>query len=155
MRVLGPIYLLVVIAGTGALAEPQEWMKVENPNELAYSVFVRDSCPFETNDVEKVVEGVFVRSRVKPLFQRIHDGDLFLNVVVHCADAPTPHYLVDIQFGLRQPVCLTPFLPPGTSIYFRPNYGSFGEHDRQSILDAIKHNAEQAIADFLKANFDL
>ena len=73
-------------------------LKVSEPNSLAYSASADSDCPVTEKDLIKMVEGVMVRSRVKP-----HDdyigADIHLVVTVNCIPLKNnnPVYSIDVS----------------------------------------------------------
>ena len=123
--------------------------KVDNPNELAYYLTYDAECPGDANDVTETIEGVFVRSRIKPLRDDIFDvNTTYLNIIVSCLrlDDNNPVFSVDISFGRYSPS------PP---ILYDRDYGSTGIGGEDFLFETIKEDIEGAITAFIKVNFDL
>jgi len=142
---LQPLLLLT----TTALAEPQEWMKKENPNELGVVVGADPKCG--PPGLESLVHGVLTRSRIRPV--SVSDTpELYLSVAVACFEISTQEglysYTTKIHFGTRgvQSVFM---------LYGFPDYGAVGVGGSDFIGNAVKSSVEEAITDYLHANFDL
>jgi hypothetical protein len=62
---------LMLFAGNAFAEEYPEWfyqaIKKDNPSELAYYTSINGECSFTKEEAKEIIEGVFVRSRVKPL----------------------------------------------------------------------------------------
>ena len=59
------IIVLGVLLCSAANAEPQSWMKSDDPDTLRYMVDV-DSCPISKAALDELVTGILIRSRLKP-----------------------------------------------------------------------------------------
>ena len=167
-------------------ADPQPWMKKDNPDELAIWVQV-SNCPgvedetdntgdddiYGVDPYEALVRDVLVRSRVKAkilpsigaVFQvveeetdevtnyivgELYPGELFLYAILFCApENQTYYYNAQLHFAYVDPDKLTVLL------FQAPGYATFGLQTQEGIIDAFKTLTENAVTDYLKANFDL
>ena len=140
--------ILFLLAGN-VQADPQPWMEKENPDELGVYTRLDSDCP--TFELEALVNGVLIRSRVRPL-DFTETPELYLNVIAECLEFSTRErfysYSIDIRFAFRNSAFVH-------LIYESPNYGAFGHGDSDFIQEAIKDATERAITDYLQANFDL
>ena len=169
MTTLRPALLLIILLGLQANAAAfQAWMKQPDPAVLAYVLLVSSQCPFERWEAAEVIEGAFVRSRIKPLdalvagSKAILGGDedrtmaqldltLFLNVAITCVlprwgGVGKSVWHIDLGWA----VVGEPLMR-----YYEPIYGKVGIGDSSFILDALSKEAESALVDYLKANFSL
>lgn len=123
-------------------------LKSKTPNELTYWIGVNDICPFEKESVESIVEGVFIRSRVKPIKNVLSEGSIYLDITVDCLDRGelNPIFKIDISFARWRPF---------PAVKFQKGYGNFGVGDRDFILQTVQRGVENAVTDHIKANFDL
>ena len=135
------------------LGHADDWfhqaIKVDNPNQLAYWVFVDEECLTTKEGVEEIVEGVFIRSRIKPMKNAIYgNGIIYLDVYIACLKREEDWFVYEISvyFARRVPV---------PSILFDRSYGSLGIGGDTNIAAAIKERVEIAITEYIKANFDL
>ena len=84
--------ILFLLAGN---ASAQEYLIRENPDELMHFVSTDRDCPFTGNELETTVEGVMIRSRIKPapyilpVLSGVHENLLFLSILVSCAASKT------------------------------------------------------------------
>ena len=139
---------LFLLAGN-VLADPQPWMKKENPEELGVWVSQDPDCP--TFDLESLVHGVIIRSRIRPV-SILETPVLYLTVVVACIprDGQSDSYVfdVDVNFGVRY--------GQSTHMHYQsPSYGIFGQGTSDYLQQSVKESVEMAITDYLQANFDL
>lgn len=124
-------------------------IKVENPNQLAHFVSVGKDCPLARDDLTQLVDGIFIRSRIKPLSNRLFVANsIYLNVAVHCykIDPDYSAFSIDVKFGRNEPY------PP---VLFDFPFGVVGTGGKEYLLNAVKVQVELAITEYLKANFDL
>jgi len=129
------------------------WMekayKQENPNELAYFLLVHPDCPVTEEEGESILEGVLVRSRIKPLVRPAWvSRPLYLSVSLECIKPKNnnPVFQIIARFG-----DVSGEIP----IFYFPDYGFFGIGPKDSMKTAFQGRVEAAITDYLKANFDL
>jgi len=136
---------LLLLSGV-ASADPEPWMKRENPNELAVSTGADDECGFSDRKLRETVDGVLIRSRIKPLGLSESPGWFVLMVNVDCAQEV---FRITIDFADEIDSDLTRLGLIG--------YGSYGVYAGESdyLLRAVTRRVELAITDYLKANFDL
>ena len=76
--------LLLLLFAAPASADDLTWQKIadkkENPDELACWVGVSDDCSISKKEVADIVEGVFVRSRIKPTANTWRSEPLYLSI---------------------------------------------------------------------------
>jgi len=151
-------YLLLILLtlSTAAQAELEEWykkaIKVPNPNELPLLTATSGCESSIKEDFRSVVEGVLVRSRIKPLqiaehFTKPEKYPINLNAAVSCvADLELYTFLIAVSFGRIN-------LEEGVN--FIVPYGSIGRNETAVIKNEVKKSIERAITDYVKVNFDL
>lgn len=127
----------------------------EKVEQLGLFTNVASACPFSVDQVYDVLEGEFLRARVKP-----SDNLLFnLNVNVSClaiinnAGKQTGYAVsYDIRYGTK--------IEDGTNVLIEtPQYGSMmiGGSDSgssQFFIDGIKNSTSSALTDFLKMTME-
>ena len=125
-------------------------IKVSNPNQLAYFVEMSKSCPFTTESLNKIVDGVLIRSRIKPLKEEIFvDGRIYLNVGVSCVrlkSGGNPPFSIRVNFARYQPY---------PAIIIDKGFGTTGIGPADFIKQAFKESIENAVTAHIKANFNL
>lgn len=127
----------------------EEALKSTTPDELAYYIGVDDECLITESDAASVIEGVMVRSRIRPLMNEIFEDDiLYLSIMLACLSTEdnNPAYTLDMYFGRYMPE------PP---VLYDRDYGSLGIGDADYLLESLKEGVEEAITDYIKVNFDL
>ena len=144
------IIVLGVLLCSAATAEPQPWMKKENPETLHSIVMVDTECPVSQTEVKEIVNGVLIRSRLRT--GDLTDADEFGFVVeIGCIKpktiTTTLTYKIDVDF-IRW-VFNRPFLEA------LPSYGEFGRGDKADIANGTQATVERLVTDYLQANFDL
>jgi hypothetical protein len=134
-------------------AEQPQWfydaIKGNSPNQLAYFI-TTNSCPFTKETLSNVLEGVLIRSRIKPLKHDIFvDGRIYLNAHVTClsqeAGRNSP-FTISVSFARYLPY------PP---IIIDNDFGTMGIGPSDYILQLFKESVESAVTQHIKANFDL
>jgi hypothetical protein len=133
-------------------AEMADWYKLAikspNPNELAYYAGVDEDCLADKSIISNTIEGVLIRSRVKPSVAFYENNRTYLSVTLNCLEPENGKHIftLSIHFGK---------LNPKPSILFDKSYGFFGAGGKEFIIQNLKISTEQAVTDYLKANFDL
>ena len=145
------VVLMALSTSSGVYAQHPIWLdeaiRVDNPDELAYWIAVEAQCPLIEDELESLIQEVFVESRVKPLKDRIfEEGRVYLNVSLRCTRAAPDNrhaYSVSIHFGRYK---------PWPAILFDAPYVDVGIGDKDSISQNCKERLEAAVAAFKKAN---
>ena len=57
---------LLLLTGN-ALADPQPWMRKDNPGELSVDTDVTEPCEISEQQLRETVEGVLIRSSITPI----------------------------------------------------------------------------------------
>ena len=122
--------------------------KKENPNELAYFVQVDDDCPVTKKEAIDITEGVFIRSRIKPVPDKWNIDSLYLYISLDCLkiEGDNPVYHFSVRFANA-----SAFIP----VDYIERYGSLGIGPKSAIVNTLKDKAEAALTDYIKVNFDL
>ena len=148
MKNLTALLMLIPIL---ASADPEPWMKKENPNEIHVASIFSAGCPASSGEAEDVVSGVLARSRLK---------------MVH-ADPSTnrgmPWLVMFLSCGSDQVICTANIDFVGQDKDgFRFRHGITGytvtgncNGQKQILLTSLRDGVEAAITDYLRANFDL
>lgn len=140
-----PYYL---VAAEDDVAFPH--LKVSNPNEIGYWLYVEE-CPFTTERMKDVLEGEFLRARIKPR-PKHHKDEIFLNVTVLCVNVNIGNVkkgyamTTDIGFGTR--------IEGNTMLYWFPEFGGIfiSDIDSDYLINRVKSEIESALTAFLKEN---
>jgi hypothetical protein len=144
------IAALLLLFPVLAAADPEPWMKKNNPEELFYNVAVDDDCPLSENSLNSVVGGVLTRSRIK-VKDGFEEGELVLTVNLACVDdGEVDIFDVTIRFdrlSIRGDELI--------ACHVFSDYGTFGQGRRDFIQTSVKEGVENALTDYLRANFDL
>ena len=125
------------------------FLKKDNPDELAFWAFADSDCPISREDVEAIVTGVLIRSRIKPLvgLGLWASAPVYLNVSVGCVklENNNPVYRIDSNFGRRNPF-------PAV-IFEGSDHGRLGIGNASDLKAGIKGAVEGAVTDYIKVNF--
>lgn len=147
--ILAYLFLTPLYASSAEIAD---WyrlaIKSPNPNELAYFVGVDENCPADKSVISNTVEGVLVRSRIKPSAAFYENNRIYLNVTMDCLKPENGKHIFTLSINFGR-------LNPKPSILFDKTYGFFGVGGLDFITQKLKISTEEAITDYLKVNFDL
>ncbi len=140
--------ILFLLAGN-VLADPQPWMVKENPNELV--VTVGSSCTAGTEQqYTEIVDDVLTRSRVKSVSGLgLANGEIYLRGVVECSSYSDKYiFSFSLNFAYRND-------EDDVVSYPYTGYSHYGVETADEIARLLRDQAENAITDYLIANFDL
>ena len=113
--------------------------KQDNPNELANFVSVESDCPITEAEAVTILEGTFVRSRIKPLGNSAWMfRELYLSVVLTCLPlkGQNPVYSIDVRFGV-------PF--PEYAMHYAVDYGVIGIGPKSMAKSGLQDSVERAV----------
>jgi len=119
----------------------------ENPDRLATSVYVSGNCAIAASEVEDIVNGALIHSRIQPIDYVVASGFFYLEISVDCLEG-TDAFSAAINF--RDVI-------DHTVVRLGEDYGGFGTHenDKRFLLGRIKAGIDAAVGDYLRANPDL
>jgi hypothetical protein len=154
MRILVMFVTTLLFTPTSHAQAHPEWLndalKVDNPNELAYWSAINSECPLTGEELDSIVKGVLLRSRIKPLEDQILEaGTVYLNVSVQCTSvvADNKHaYYIRAEFGR--------YNPPPPVLFDAPVY-RVGIGDKDFIKQNCEDVVESAVTLFIKANLNM
>ena len=151
-RVMALCALLLAGANLPAQQFP-DWLldnireDTETPETLPWFMGVGTDCPYSMADLEPVMKGVIVRSRIKAVNAILAPTDFSIVAHLNCIDSTPFVYSLTVQFALR------------TGYRISYDFGSFGTLKappaRSEIERVVKEGVERAMTAYLKANFDL
>ena len=149
-RMKAVIIALGVLFCSAATAEPRPWMKKENPETLHF-VTVVQGCPHSDAEVRKIINGVLIRSRLRPGALGTSSEEPFgFALELSCLateDSDSFFYSLELRF-------MRLFIDR-ISLKAVPVYRQLGRGYRGAIEDRIRGGVEDLLADYLQANFDL
>ena len=162
------LFVIALLLSVNVSAEDNmKYMLKPEPDWLGYSVVNGDDCPTTKSEVEKAVEGVFVRARIEPAknVSRVIDAEwtkygagandkieevIYLGVILNCLelDKSNPVFNLSLYFSkwIEDP-------DGHFHVKFGKDYGTTGMGGRKYILDAVKDRTENALTDYIKVNF--
>ena len=157
--------IFFLLAGN-ALAEPLSYMEKENPNELGYHVSANCEIRMDAVDPWEIVDGVMIRARIKPDrywgleimvgggYPEYSRDMIFLSLYYNCVPVGEQYaFWVDISFSFA--VIVRGQQLNHIVMYERPTYSGTGFGDPDWLAELIRTYTEEAITDYLQANFDL
>ena len=142
--------ILLMAFSYQAYAEGPDWLmeaiRVGDPNQLEYFLVVDEQCPITHSEGQEIINGVFIRSRIKPLPQSLKG--IYLSVNLFCLEPKSIFhtYKLGVAFARALP------LP---AVLFDFSFDSFGVKKKNGMEQSLKNQTEEAITTFIKANFDL
>lgn len=148
---VGTLMCLVPLSPAAAELEWfQEALVVAEPNELGYYSHVAESCPATADDVSTIIEGVMIRSRIRPQAESYSDDEqLFIEINVYCSNLPTDDGVIfetDVRFG---------FLARNTDMVLNWDYGTLDYGSAGDIEAVVRRDVEDAITDYIRANLPI
>lgn len=147
------ISLLTVMAFPGAataadyslaLAQP---IKVSNAKQLPYEMFVSNECAYNYDALSRVVERVFRRKGIDPLWDNeslINSGTLYLNIRIDCVanDGSDKSYATHVQFSRYD----------SSHVANTKNFGKSGFGSDRFFKHGLSTSVDEALRMFAKEN---
>lgn len=151
MKKLLALLLLLPILSS---AEPQPWMKKDDPEKMKILVLTNSVCPATADDLQPLADDALIRARIRPyLF-----SSPIINAFVNCIEDPHSDglFFVVMQFEFTTVKQFTEY-GGKYAIRFGPSplEDDFFYGNRQDLLDTFRDQLENVVTDYLKANFDL
>ena len=152
-KIVFAIITISMLSVNAIAADRPQWfydaIKVENPNQLAYFVEMDKNCPFNKETLNDTVDGVLIRSRIKPLKENIFvPGHIYLSLDVSCLKLKQTNPVFSIQLYFAR-------YKPYPAILIKRGFGSIGIGPSDFILQTFKEKVERAVTEYIKANFNL
>jgi hypothetical protein len=139
------------------MAEPERWMKKDDPNTLGLFVMASD-CPFDIKELRDMAEGEYLRARIKPTYDM---SVLTITIKAVCLNSMTgggrhigtsAAYTIDFSAMMNFPDYTTVNYTPGAFSIL--NAGPNKMEAKTSFLTEIREDLNDLITDYLKANFE-
>ena len=150
---LGALARVAAVPGHAreAMSPPNmAYLLVEDRDALGFYASVDPECGIEEAELDRLVEGVLIRHRIRPMGDAHSDEGLNLEIHLACF-APDEDgqmtYSIDAGFSLVQ--------PDGADLLINHGYGAFGTGDASFVLGAARESVEDALTDFIAANWHL
>ena len=162
------LFFIALLLSVNVSAEDNmKYMLKPEPDWLGYSVVIGSNCTTTKSEVEKAVEGGFIRSRIEPAknVSRVIDAEwkkygagandkaeevIYLGVILNCLQLNSfnPVFNLSLYFSkwIEDP-------EGDFHVKFGKEYGTTGMGRRKYILDAVKARTENALTDYIKVNF--
>ena len=145
------LFAAAVLAGitTNGWADPQPWMRKENPEILLWSLY--SYCLADSDEsFEAILENGIVRAGIQSADYSTGFDNFFLLAEVLCSQMDQSRdrysYYVVLHFGS---------FVEGTQVLFRdPIYGQFDIGSAEEIRTAVQRSIEEAMSDYRQANYD-
>ena len=148
------LVLLALLLPSIVMAEGLTWLKKENPNQLFVVAIADSDCSMTSKELESLVKGVLVRSRIEAVdwwFPNQTTFSLTLECVTRDNDR-NPVFRAEIRFMkfVRE-------IEDGgyEQLITDKDYGKFGIGSSDFIARTVKEGIELAITDYLESNLDL
>ncbi len=134
-------------------AEPSNFLVKNDPETLFAGIAVEDECPFSLEEVDHLVKGIMIRSRIEPAASW-KPNEPILDVDLQCVkqdDWVKRVVSLNVQF-IKVDVD-----DEGEALITHTTkaYSALGIGDKPYITQNLQHLTQKAIADYLKVNHDL
>ena len=142
--------IVALLFSAAAPAEPQPWMRSENPQGLYVLLSVSEACPVRRTEADLAVQEGFRREAL-PRASGWAPGELFLTAEVDCSQ--TTNYPDIYLYVTRVGFAVNYREEPAYMMqYVRGRYESFGIDRLSSIEQILTDSVAAALADFRRAN---
>ena len=150
MKKLVAVLLAISLLLLVPIVASADWMdtvfRQSNPNELAYYTDVSPECPITRDEATQILEGVFVRNRIKPLGGNAwKTRPFYLYVAMTCLKQNTVFTILG-YFGNAS---------GSVPILYDKNFGWFAVGPAEDQRAGLTATIERGITLYLKANLDL
>ena len=157
MKKLTALLLLFPVLASG---EPQGWMKKADPNELYLLNYLGAACPHELDDLTSANRGVLTRSRIRTADVKEpkigNENGIGLLVRLECYPTEiSGSYIFSTSVEFISRTVETNGWDIPVRFLYGSDYITIGIETQPEIMDAVKRNVEDAITDYIEANFDL
>ncbi len=145
------ILVMLLVHPVLATADPEPWMRKQNPKELAIIVYTMFDCPFSKDEISAVTDDVLGASGIEKIVPDETDPNDFpaLSIVAKCAEIPGGYiYDYDIDF-------IAISRSHGVIRLGSRGYGSYGQGRAETTRNALRRYIEGAVASFVAANNDV
>ena len=172
--VLTALLLVAMYIGypaAGQVAHYLDVLKKDNPDELFVFYNQLGNCPFTEDSIDSMIDGRLTRSRLQRIQSSmgVREDGFGLGIVLNCDDAKDDDgiYIFSVEgFFLERVTVQKPWGPMEVFMVHHPlvfSYGKFGafthssngDKARETMRNAVRETLEDALTDYLKANFDL
>lgn len=151
MKMLTALLLFLPIL---AIADPEPWLKKENPSQIYLSALSGVDCPVTSGDLQEFVEDILNRAGIKPLSDLDVPPALFVTLDCQVFELKEPTYL---SIFIADFIGATP-LPNGTYYPVRlggdPAIAVLGRGNEKSIKTNIQETMEALVADYVRVNVE-
>ena len=144
----------------------------QDADRIWSDVVVDGDCPVNHREVRASVDGVLIRSRIRPLslghggdaqmvrrMREAIDGLIYLGVSVGCLvrEVGKPIFDIDVRLGIEymgMRAMKHPFSDLVLRALLEKNYGAFGVGDKEYILEVVEDSVEDAVTVYIAAHMD-
>lgn len=161
LALLPALLAMSATANSSSLLDFENALKTSNPDTLPFLVDLDGNCPVEEKEVNDLVEGVIVKSRIKPdvdaMFHRetlfTHLTRVYLSVAMTCIETSTGQYSAAYTVFFGRAITngrgtLFPFV-------FETHSVAVAIGEKEYLVTNLKGLIENRMTDYLEANFDL
>lgn len=124
-------------------------IKVKDPGKLVVLVYSESTCPLTADEIYEITDGVLIRSRIKPIhyISEEHELGLYLDISLKCIKKNSDFYtfVSDVYFADSS---------GDVNVLYDYSFGNYGNAPKEFIKQEVKSYIEDAVTQYVKANFD-
>ena len=164
-RLTALLSAVTLLASSAPIAQAQSdsFLKVQDPDELLYVLYAGDCDEVPSIDAKmrQAIEKAFIRGRIRTVaftHQKAMAVGLALNVELSCVEMRENYYVYSVDLRWMVPNCWAKVgeeFHPMVCEVLSPRYGITGIGGVENVIRAAGELTDDAVADFLKVNFDL
>lgn len=141
-------FTLLFLLSSFGFAEDLSFLKApkdEDPNTLYVQTAV-NGCDTSKKELDKIVEGSLIRSRIKPVRNVLTEPSL--QVILECLKISNnnPVFEISTGFGYWDDQKNKP-------VFFMSPYNKLGIGNKQYRETAVKDSVDEAMEEYIRANF--
>ena len=157
------VFCSLLTISFGAMSEPQNWMKKEDPNSMGLFAYANGDCPFKIPDLKKQAEGEYLRARIKPTEDI---SKLSISILASCLEISQGTGLNKERRGYAMTYSIDFTIPMALPVPAYVSYrdsivyggivvsGSNKGEAKTYFLTSIREDLSIALTDYLKANLE-
>ena len=141
-------FTLLFLLSSFGFAEDLSFLKVpkdEDPNTL-YVLTGVNGCDTSKKELDKIVEGSLIRSRIKPERNVLTEPSLQVKLECLKISNNNPVFEITTRFGYWD-------YQKNKPVFFMSPYDKLGIGNKQYIETAVKDSVDEAMEEYIRANF--
>ncbi len=143
------IFALLLVSPMSSIAE--QWMKNRNADVLIPVIKVQDGCPLSTAEMQSIVDGEWLRARLKTSGNAVLSFQIKLMCLDVTVDGEKIAVVTNANFRFGK-------IMPQAMLYKNPDYDKLlltasSENGKRTVKITLRDTIAEALTEYLQANF--